>query len=78
VPSSAVNQGPDGAYVYVITAQDTAEQRAVEVARTDANMAVLTRGVQAGERVVTDGQSRILPGGKVKAVDAAARIQAEP
>jgi multidrug efflux system membrane fusion protein len=78
VPSSAVNQGPDGAYVYIVTAQDTAEQRPVQVARTDANMAVLARGVTAGEHVVTDGQARILPGGTVKVLDAATRVQAEP
>jgi multidrug efflux system membrane fusion protein len=78
VPSSAINQGPDGSYVYIVTPQGTAEQRAVQVARTDANLAVLTGGVGASERVVTDGQSRVLPGGKLKVLDGAPRVQAEP
>jgi multidrug efflux system membrane fusion protein len=78
VPSSAINQGPEGAYVYVVTAQQTAEQRAVDVARTDASRAVVTRGLQVNERVVTDGQSRVLPGGKLKVLDAVTRVQAEP
>jgi multidrug efflux system membrane fusion protein len=78
VPSSAINQGPDGAYVYVVTPQGTAEQRAVQVARTDTNLAVLTGGVGASERVVTDGQSRVLPGGRLKVLDGATRVQAEP
>jgi multidrug efflux system membrane fusion protein len=78
IPASAVNQGPDGPYVYVVTAQVTAEQRSVEVARTDVAQAVITRGLTAGERVVTDGQSRVLPGASLKVVTPAARVQAAP
>jgi membrane fusion protein, multidrug efflux system len=78
LPASAINQGPNGPYVYVVTANGTAEQRPVTVARTDADLAVVTHGVAAGERVVVDGQSRLLPGGKVEVLDAQSRVQAAP
>jgi len=68
VPSSAIGQSPNGPYVYVVTAGGRAELRPVVVARTDAEHAVITRGVVAGERVVVDGQSRVQPGGKVSEV----------
>ena len=76
VPSGAVNQGPSGPYVYVVTAQQTAEQRPVVVLRTDADIAVIGRGVQAGERIVVDGQSRVTPGSKVAAKATGAAPQA--
>lgn len=68
VPSSAIGQSPNGPYVYVVTADGRAELRPVAVARTDAEHAVITHGVVAGERVVVDGQSRVVPGGKVSEV----------
>jgi multidrug efflux system membrane fusion protein len=78
LPASAISQGPNGPYVYVVTANGTAEQRPVTVTRTDADLAVVTHGVAAGERVVVDGQSRLLPGGKVEVLDAQSRVLAAP
>lgn len=69
VPASAVGQSSDGPYLYVVTADDKAEQRPIAIARTDAEYAVVTRGVTAGERVVVDGQSRVIPGNKVAVVE---------
>ena len=64
VPREAVNTGPDGQFVFV--AQDgVAQQRIVKVLFDDGvNDAV--QGILAkGEMVITDGQLRVLPGGKV-------------
>jgi len=69
VPASAVGQSSDGPYLYVVTADDKAEQRPVAIARTDAEYAVVTRGVAVGERIVVDGQSRVIPGNKVAVVE---------
>ena len=69
VPASALGQGPEGAYVYVVGDRPVAQQRAVRVARSEGERVVIAAGLKAGERVVVDGQSRILPGGPVTVVD---------
>jgi multidrug efflux system membrane fusion protein len=67
VPSQAVQNGPNGPYVFVVKADQTAELRPVVVERTEGTAAVLAKGVEAGETVVTSGQLRVTPGGKVAA-----------
>lgn len=66
VPAQAVLTGQQGTYVYVIAPGDSARQQRVTVARTAGAMAVIASGLEAGERVVTDGQSRLTPGAKVQ------------
>jgi multidrug efflux system membrane fusion protein len=66
VPTQAVQTGQQGQYVFVVKPDMTAENRAVAVARTIEGQAVIDKGVQAGERVVTDGQMRLVPGAKVE------------
>jgi multidrug efflux system membrane fusion protein len=66
VPSPAVQVGQQGSYVFVVGANDTAEMRPVVVERTEGNMSVIASGLSGGETVVTDGQLRVVPGGKVE------------
>jgi multidrug efflux system membrane fusion protein len=61
VPAVAVQQGPAGAYVFMPDAQGKARQVPVVVDRTVDDVAVISRGVAAGDRVVVDGQSRLFP-----------------
>lgn len=70
LPDRAVQNGPDGKYVFVVDAQQHAQQRSVEVARIVDGFAVITNGVAAGEDVVLDGQSRVENGAAVKVGDA--------
>jgi membrane fusion protein, multidrug efflux system len=72
VPAPTVMQGPQGAYVYVIRPDDTVERRAVQVAATEENLAVIEKGLASGERVVVDGQYRLTAGVKVNARQAEA------
>jgi multidrug efflux system membrane fusion protein len=65
VPSSAVQNGPQGQYVYVIDQNRTAALRPIKVARTEPSRAVIAEGLRAGEEVVTDGQLRLTPGARV-------------
>jgi len=65
-PSSAVQTGQNGQYVFVIKADQTVESRTVAVGRTIANETVIDKGLQAGEKVVTDGQLRLVPGAKIQ------------
>lgn len=73
VPVTAVQRGPKGTFAYVIGADQTVQPRPVEVAQTAGDVAVLTRGVAAGEQVVTDGQNQLRPGSKVAPRDSAAK-----
>jgi membrane fusion protein, multidrug efflux system len=66
VPSQAVQTGQAGQYVYVVKNDLTVESRPVTVSRMHGPLAIVTNGLQPGERVVTDGQLRLAPGSKVE------------
>jgi multidrug efflux system membrane fusion protein len=66
VPAQTVMQGPNGAYVYVLKQDDTAKRQSVNVDATQDGLAVIAKGLQAGTRVVVDGQYRLTDGTKVK------------
>lgn len=66
VPSQAVQTGQSGQYVWVVKTDLTVESRPVSVARTQGTIAIVAKGLQAGERVVTDGQLRLAPGARVE------------
>lgn len=65
VPSSAVNTGQDGEYIFVVKNGNTVEQKPVTVERTLDDESVIEKGLLPGETVVTDGQLRLGPGAKV-------------
>jgi multidrug efflux system membrane fusion protein len=66
VPTQAVQTGQSGQYVWVVKSDLTVESRPVTVARTQGPLTVVARGLEAGERVVTDGQLRLAPGARVE------------
>jgi multidrug efflux system membrane fusion protein len=66
VPEQAVMQGPNGSYVYVLKDDDTAQRRSVKIAATQEGLAVVSDGLKAGERIVTEGQYRLTDGAKAK------------
>jgi multidrug efflux system membrane fusion protein len=59
VPSTAVQIGQNGPYVFVIKPDSTVELRLVRVNRTFENKTMLDQGLDAGERVVVDGHLRL-------------------
>jgi len=75
IPSRTVQTGPDGKYVWVVNPSDsTAAMRAIQVNRNytppgGAEQAVITSGLQAGEKVVSEGQLRLAPGAHVRLLD---------
>lgn len=78
VPKTAIVQGPQGAAVYVIDANDVAQARPVQLDREVEKGWIVKSGLTASERVVTDGVIRVRPGAKVKPVAAAATPAAPP
>ncbi|HYP66656.1 MAG TPA: efflux RND transporter periplasmic adaptor subunit [Thiobacillaceae bacterium] len=65
-PARAVQNGPRGTYVFVVRPDLKVAIRDVVVARTEGADAVIAKGLQAGEKVVTDGASRLTPNSAVK------------
>lgn len=66
VPTQAVVTGQRGTYVYIVDASDTARQHAVVVERTSGGLSIISSGINEGDRVVTDGQSRLTPDSPVR------------
>jgi multidrug efflux system membrane fusion protein len=66
VSDNAVQRGPNGLYVYVVTPDSKAELRPVQVARVEGGQALVEKGLSAGERIVTSGHYRVQPGGPVE------------
>lgn len=65
VPSASIQRGPDGSFVYVVTADQTVQVRPVNVALVQDNRAVVDKGLAEGEQVVVEGQSQLKPNAKV-------------
>jgi multidrug efflux system membrane fusion protein len=61
VPSEAVQLGPDGSYVYVVSTENKALMRTVTTGPTEDGMILIESGLTTGEKVVTDGQYRLQP-----------------
>jgi multidrug efflux system membrane fusion protein len=76
IPPGAVQQGPNGSYVYVIAPNDTAQLRPVKVDQISEGAAVIDSGVQANEAVVVDGQYGLQPGSLVNVLHGKAAEQA--
>ncbi len=66
IPSQAITAGQQGSLVYVVQADGSVAPRAVVSSRSVGGQAVIDKGLQPGETVVTDGQVRLVPGAKVQ------------
>ena len=65
IPSAALQRSPQGSYLYVVKPDSTVELRPVEVKYTEGDQTAISKGVAAGEVVVTDGIEKLRPGAKV-------------
>jgi len=59
VPSGAVQRGPNGLFVWTVTANNLAEPHPIEVGPTYQDLTVVASGLAGGERIVTDGQYKL-------------------
>jgi membrane fusion protein, multidrug efflux system len=62
VPASVVQQGPQGAYAYVVNPDSSVEIRPLKVAQISDGQALIDSGLEANEQVVVDGQYKLQPG----------------
>jgi multidrug efflux system membrane fusion protein len=68
IPSSAIAIGAPGSYVYVINKDNTVVLRPVTTSVSEGDSTVITKGLAADERVVSDGLDRLKDGSKVQIV----------
>lgn len=66
IPAVAVQSGQKGPFVFVTKGGQTVEMRNVELAGSEANRLALAKGVEAGEKVVVEGQMRLTNGTRVR------------
>jgi membrane fusion protein, multidrug efflux system len=66
VPVAAVQQGPQGQFVYVVGADGVAQMRPVKVGQVNDGAALIDSGLKANETVVVAGQYRVEPGSHVR------------
>jgi multidrug efflux system membrane fusion protein len=78
VPSSAVQRGPNGEFVYVVQPDDTVKVQRVEVTQQDESVAVIKTGVNTSDRVVISGFVQLADGRKVTTASAATPNQGTP
>jgi membrane fusion protein, multidrug efflux system len=76
VPASVVQQGPNGAYAYVVDADGSVAIRPVKVAQISDGQAFIDSGLEANEQVVVDGQYKLQPGARVTALHGQAAEEA--
>ena len=72
VPESVLQRGPNGLFAYVVKADDTVAVQPLRVALVQDGTAIIEEGLQAGTRVVTDGQYKLKIGSKIVEAKSAA------
>lgn len=66
VPDRAVQNGPNGQFVFVVKPDSTVENVPVTVSQSINGLDVIKKGLQPGVQVVTDGQANLVTGSKIR------------
>ena len=69
VASRVIQRGPKGFFAFVVKPDNTVEMRPVETGPEDRGQILVKKGMNAGDRVVLDGQLRLQPGSLVQATE---------
>jgi multidrug efflux system membrane fusion protein len=77
VAGSAVQQGPNGSYVYVVAKDQTVALRPVHVVQISDGQALIDQGLKSGDVVVIDGQYRLTEGSRVHELHGKAAREAD-
>jgi multidrug efflux system membrane fusion protein len=67
VPAQAIQRGPNGTFVWLVKPDSTVDMRSVTVGQTIGDVALIEKGLEKGDRIVTDGQYRLRRGAKIVA-----------
>jgi multidrug efflux system membrane fusion protein len=77
VPSQAVQRGPEGPYVWLVSSSQTAQQQPVELGQIQGDRTIVASGLSAGDRIVVAGQYRLTQGARVSEPNSAPVVQAQ-
>ena len=66
VPTSALQTGAPGDYVYLVNANNTVSVQKVTLGPSDGKNTVIASGLRVGQKVVTDGVDRLSDGAKIR------------
>ena len=75
IPRSAVLSDQQGEYVYLLGADNKAEQRRIKLGQSTSTVASVTNGLSPGDKVIVEGLQRVRPGETVAPGPASALIQ---
>jgi multidrug efflux system membrane fusion protein len=75
IPNSAVQRGAPGTFVYVVKPDETVAAQPITLGPGDDRRIVVTKGLEPGQRVVTDGADRLKDGAKVRLVQSGGTAQ---
>lgn len=78
LPTPAVLHGPAGQYVYVVKSDSTVTRQPVDTLRDDGVTTIIAKGLDEGQVVVRDGQSRLRAGSRVAANDPSRAANQQP
>jgi multidrug efflux system membrane fusion protein len=78
IPSAAVQRGAQGLFVYVVQPDSTVAQRVVYLGPGEGQRVSVSRGLDPGEIVVTDGMDRLRPGAPVQTSAQRPEVKAPP
>jgi membrane fusion protein (multidrug efflux system) len=76
IPRSAVLSDQQGEYVYVVGADNKAEQRRIKLGQSTSTIAAVTTGIAVGDKVIVEGLQKVRPNQPVAPGPASALIQA--
>lgn len=77
IPASAVQQGPNGSFVWVIGPDETVQTRPVTISQISEGRALVDSGVEANEKIVAEGQYRLVAGTHVRELQGEEAQQAD-
>ncbi len=76
IPRAAVLSDQQGEYVYVVGADNKAEQRRIKLGQSTSTIAAVTSGISLGDKVIVEGLQKVRPNQAVAPGPASALIQA--
>ena len=78
IPAAALQMGNEGHFVWVLNDENKVSKHSVTPGIQDSQKVVISAGLSAGDRVVTDGIDRLTEGAKVEVVTASGSEQTQP
>ena len=78
VPTSAIQRGTNGIFVYRVNDDATVSVQSVQLGPAQGETTVIDKGLAPGERVVTDGADKLRDGAKIEAMAPGAAASAQP